>query len=1126
MAKKIVSDGAKFSYAAGEKVHRAIPGAPGDGGTQAFSPPIARKAPGNVEPEDQPQDDKKLTVAAVEVNGVDGAVTAAPPEPTATAETRPAHGSDVAKTGDEDEDRSSGNGSWWLLGGAGLAAVATGIGLAFSGNDRDGSTQGIHSNDSEVFSPANPGSSPANPGSTPANSAPNLGNYAVTLAENSAKGTTVETVSATDADGDRITYTIIAGNDSGAFAIDAASGAITVADASKLDFETIQKFTLTVQASDGRLSDTGTVTINLTDLNDNAPVITSGSSGIVAENAPTDTVIYQATASDADSGTTITYSLGTEGDASLLSIDPGSGAVTLKNSADFEAKSSYTFTVIAGDGVNSSEKTITVSVTDLNDNAPVFTSGSSGAVAENAPTDTVIYQTTASDADAGDSITYSLKPGEDAELLHVDPATGAVTLLNPADFESKSSYSFTVAVNDDVHTIEQRVTVGVTDMNEAPVITSNGGGATAAASVSENQTAVTTVTATDVDASDGRTFSIAGGADQALFAIDPETGVLTFLASPDREQPTDADGNNIYDVQVAVTDRGGLSDVQNLAVTVTDVREHVVVEASGAWLDLNANGIRDGEDRIRADLTPGTGNVDLAAVHGVIHYNNIPSGAIDLNGFGADDRIEIDAQAFIDNGHQGLQILTRPHIRTLDAFAAFGTSHSGKTDNGLEELGTGTRYFNHNTYEALAAPPRTAGLGLTLHNAGNLRVKSNDGPTAIEGQLASGLPSGVPLQQVVDFVHLPEKPAVIHVVVERDGAVIDTDGDGVRDSSENRLALFDAGGSAELGGTAGVTVHFNDVPLNALNLTGFGADDKVEFDVQALGQHNVLRSATRLAGLTALTTITNILNPIRVGYTFNSAGSSPARLIVRETPLSNPFNGLPANANAVMGIADMGANKGQGALVYWNDSSNALNEARHILPGYTGNNEEGVLETLNSNAPHGGLVDFVWPENVVVDGSGAWIDANGDGRRDAGETTAVDLTGDLAANPVTVHVNDIPTTPLDFSGFGSDDRLVVDMDALGHGNGDRVLASQPIHQAGSRIDGYGFSGGNYSTGGKSGVFLAGSSLKFGHEAPGTGTVSLQYTATGPLEGTIAVNAGALAHHFDQVVFVDSGAGPA
>ena len=54
--------------------------------------------------------------------------------------------------------------------------------------------------------------------------------------------------------------------------------------------------------------------------------------------------------------------------------------------------------------------------------------------------------------------------------------------------------------------------------NEAPVITSNGGGAAASINVAENNTAVTTVTATDVDAGQTLTYSISGGADAAKFA--------------------------------------------------------------------------------------------------------------------------------------------------------------------------------------------------------------------------------------------------------------------------------------------------------------------------------------------------------------------------------------------------------------------------------------------------------------------------------------------------------------------------------------------------------------------------------------------------------------------------------
>lgn len=115
---------------------------------------------------------------------------------------------------------------------------------------------------------------------------------------------------------------------------------------------------------------------------------------------------------------------------------------------------------------------------------------------------------------------------------------------------------------------------GLLPADRAPVITSNAGGDTAAINYAENGTAaITTVTATDANAGDLVGYSITGGADAARFSVNPTTGVLTFLASPDFETPTDAGLNNVYDVIVSARDRIGLTDSQAIAVTVTDVAE-------------------------------------------------------------------------------------------------------------------------------------------------------------------------------------------------------------------------------------------------------------------------------------------------------------------------------------------------------------------------------------------------------------------------------------------------------------------------------------------------------------------------------------------------------------------------
>jgi len=87
-------------------------------------------------------------------------------------------------------------------------------------------------------------------------------------------------------------------------------------------------------------------------------------------------------------------------------------------------------------------------------------------------------------------------------------------------------------------------------VNNAPVITSNSGGASASINVAENGTAVTTVAASDADAGTTLTYSIVGGTDAGLFSIDVNSGVLTFLAAPDYETPGDSGADNVYDVSV------------------------------------------------------------------------------------------------------------------------------------------------------------------------------------------------------------------------------------------------------------------------------------------------------------------------------------------------------------------------------------------------------------------------------------------------------------------------------------------------------------------------------------------------------------------------------------------------
>ncbi|MGE3803908.1 MAG: DJ-1/PfpI family protein, partial [Gemmataceae bacterium] len=130
-------------------------------------------------------------------------------------------------------------------------------------------------------------------GSAASNAAPQVADATWTIAENTAAGSVVGAVAATDADaGQTLTYAIVAGNTDGAFAIDAATGLITVANASALDFETTPVFSLTVRAVDDAavpLAGHGEITVNLTDLVE-SPVTPSGSDVIVNGTAGHDTI--------------------------------------------------------------------------------------------------------------------------------------------------------------------------------------------------------------------------------------------------------------------------------------------------------------------------------------------------------------------------------------------------------------------------------------------------------------------------------------------------------------------------------------------------------------------------------------------------------------------------------------------------------------------------------------------------------------------------------------------------------------------------------------------------------------------------------------------------------------------
>ena len=235
------------------------------------------------------------------------------------------------------------------------------------------------------------------------------------------------------------------------------SGGLYLKAGESLNYEAKQQYAVTVNVGDASVANSTAVstsyTLNLTDVNDNTPSFNSSSTGTVAENGATTTVIYQASASDADStnvNNVVSYSLksGLTDDAAALNINTATGAVTLKESADYETKASYSFTVVAtdnGSSALSSEKAVTVNVTDVDESdvtTPMDSNVGANTVAENASTGTLVGVTaSASDADGtSNTVTYSLVSASDgaytAGEFTVSSTSGVVTVLGTIDREA------------------------------------------------------------------------------------------------------------------------------------------------------------------------------------------------------------------------------------------------------------------------------------------------------------------------------------------------------------------------------------------------------------------------------------------------------------------------------------------------------------------------------------------------------------------------------------------------------------------------------------------------------------------------------------------------------------------
>ena len=422
--------------------------------------------------------------------------------------------------------------------------------------------------------------------------------------ENSANGTSVGTVVATDADATTTTYqdwTITSGDTNNAFAIDPSSGEISVQTSSELDYDNgATSYTLILTVSDGtNTSSAETVTINVNDLNDNTPVIIASQSFNIDENSANATSVGTVVATDADA-TTTTYQdwTITSGDTNnAFAIDPSSGEITVQTSSELDydnGATSYTLILTVSDGTNtSSAETVTINVNDLNDNTPVITASQSFNIDENSANATSVGTVVATDADAT-TTTYqdwTITSGDTNNAFAIDPSSGEITVQTSSELDydnGATSYTLILTVSDGTNTSSaETVIINVKDLNDnTPVIT-----ASQSFNIDENSanaTSVGTVVATDADATTTtyQDWTIASGDTNNAFAIDPSSGEITVQTSSALDYDN---GATSYTLILTVSDGTNTSSAETVTINVNDLNDNTPVITASQNFDINEN---------------------------------------------------------------------------------------------------------------------------------------------------------------------------------------------------------------------------------------------------------------------------------------------------------------------------------------------------------------------------------------------------------------------------------------------------------------------------------------------------------------------------------------------------------
>ncbi|XP_030224446.1 protocadherin alpha-3 isoform X31 [Gadus morhua] len=444
--------------------------------------------------------------------------------------------------------------------------------------------------------------------------------YSVQLQENTAIGTTIIQVNATDLDdgaNGEVVYSFsddVHGKVREYFDLNVKTGEITVSGI--IDFEEKNRYEIDIQASDkGAIAFTTdkSVIINVIDVNDNAPEIKVMSySKALPEDSKSGTTVAVITVKDSDFGINGKVLCFINHDVPFTltpSVQSNMFSVVTKTPLDREKQPYYDVTIIAQDaGVPSlsSVKTIRIDISDVNDNSPQFLlSPYTFYLTENNSPGDSIFKVQATDQDEGNNalVSYHIFRGGDnllSSFININPVNGDISALKSFDFEKLKTFRFHVMATDSGGpSLSSNVSVNVflLDQNDNPPVIlhplSSNGSAEGVEEVPRNVPAghlVTKVRAYDADIgyNGWLLFSLQEVSDHSLFGLDRYTGRIRTLRSF-----TETDEAQ-HKLVILVKDNGNVSLSATATVVVKLVEPKEAISASdvkSAATDIGDSGV-------------------------------------------------------------------------------------------------------------------------------------------------------------------------------------------------------------------------------------------------------------------------------------------------------------------------------------------------------------------------------------------------------------------------------------------------------------------------------------------------------------------------------------------------------